>query len=237
VASADGRLAPLVVLVHGGPYGTWAHSFQFVAQVLAAAGYGALYINPRGSVGYGEAFARACDWGDTDFQDLLAGVDAALKTGAFDPPRLGITGISYGGFMTNWALGHTDRFSAGVAVNGVSNNFSMYGISDITAQWFAGEFSGPYWTSEEQWQRYRHHSPITYVDRIESPLLLIQSENDYRCPIEEGTQLFTALRTLKRPVELVRVPGASHVISMSGAPHQRFMGTALMVDWFDRYLK
>ncbi len=235
--AADGRPAPLVALVHGGPYGTWAASFQFVAQALVGAGYGVLYINPRGSVGYGLSFARACDWGDTDFQDQMAGIDAALKTGAFDPARLGITGISYGGFMTNWALGHTDRFKAGVAVNGVSSFFSMYGISDMTAQWFTGEFDGPYWTSEEQWRRYRHHSPITYVDRITAPLLLIQSENDYRCPIEEGTQLFTALRMLKRPVELIRVPGASHVICATGTPHQRFMETALMMDWFERYLK
>ncbi len=231
-ASVDGQQAPLVVLVHGGPYGTWAASFQFVAQVLVGAGYGVLYVNPRGSVGYGEAFARACDWGDTDFADQMAGVDAALSTGAFDPGRLGITGISYGGFMTNWALGHTEQFKAGVAVNGVSSFFSMYGISDMTAQWFAGEFGGPYWASEEQWQRYKHHSPITYVDRITAPLLLIQSENDYRCPIEEGTQLFTALRTLKRPAELIRVPGASHVICRTGTPHQRFLEITLMVDWF-----
>jgi dipeptidyl aminopeptidase/acylaminoacyl peptidase len=236
-ASADGRPAPLVVVVHGGPYGAWSSSFQFVAQVLAGAGFGVLYVNPRGSTGYGEAFARACDWGDTDFKDLMAGVDAALKTGAFDAARLGITGISYGGFMTNWALGHTDRFKAGVAINGVASFFSMYGVSDMCAQWFAGEFGEPFWASEEQWQRYRHHSPISYVDRIQTPLLLIQAENDYRCPIEEGTQMFTALRMLKRPVELIRIPGPSHVISMTGTPHQRFMETTLLVDWFERYLK
>ncbi|MDQ2831488.1 MAG: prolyl oligopeptidase family serine peptidase, partial [Chloroflexota bacterium] len=207
------------------------------AQVLAGAGYATLYINPRGSLGYGEAFTRAADWGEKDFLDLMAGVDAVLARGEVDPHRLGVTGLSYGGFMTNWVLGHSDRFAAGVAVNSVANMVSMYGVSDMTALWFEKEFRGPFWISEEQWRRYRDHSPITYVDRIVAPLLLIQAENDYRCPIEEGEQMFTALRMRRRIVELIRVPGASHVIAATAAPLHRYFEWRLGKDWFDTYVK
>ena len=139
--------------------------------------------------------------------------------------------------MTNWILGHTDRFAAGVSINGVSNLVSMYGVSDITALWFEAEFGGPYWASEEHWQRYRHHSPISYVDRICAPLLLIQAENDYRCPIDQGEQMLTALRMRRQTVELIRMPGPSHVIMATGAPHQRYFERRLTQDWFDTYVK
>jgi dipeptidyl aminopeptidase/acylaminoacyl peptidase len=235
--AASQRPYPLVLNVHGGPRGAWGNLFMFQAQTLATAGYASLYVNPRGSVGHGQAFARRADWGEKDFGDLMAGIDAVLAQGEVDPRRLGVTGISYGGFMTLWTLGHTDRFAAGVAVNGVSNMISMYGVSDITALWFEREFGGPFWTSEEQWRRYRHHSPISYVDYIAAPLLLIQSENDYRCPIEQGEQMLTALRIRRQTVELVRVPGASHVIATTGVPHQRYFQWKLVQDWFDQYLK
>ncbi len=231
------RPYPLILIVHGGPQAAWPHAFHFQAQVLAEAGYATLYINPRGSLGHGEAFTGAADWGEKDFLDLMAGVDTVLARGEVDSRRLGVTGLSYGGFMTNWALGHSDRFAAGVAVNGVANMVSMYGVSDITALWFEKEFRGPFWTSEEQWRRYRDHSPITFVDRIVAPLLLIQSENDYRCPIEEGEQMFTALRIRRRIVELIRVPGASHVIAATAAPLHRYLEWRLAIDWFDTYVK
>jgi len=231
------RPYPLILVVHGGPQAAWPHAFHFQAQVLAGAGYATLYINPRGSLGYGEAFTRAADWGEKDFLDLMAGVDAVLARGEVDPRRLGVTGLSYGGFMTNWVLGHSDRFAAGVAVNSVANMVSMYGVSDMTALWFEKEFRGPFWISEEQWRRYRDQSPITFVDRIVAPLLLIQAENDYRCPIEEGEQMFTALRMRRRIVELIRVPGASHVIAATAAPLHRYFEWRLGKDWFDTYVK
>jgi len=227
---------PLILHVHGGPYGAWGAAFYFQAQVFAGAGYASFYVNPRGSLGYGEDFSRAADWGEKDFDDLMAGIDAVVARGRVDPARLGITGISYGGFMTNWALGHTDRFAAGVSVNGVSNQISMYGTSDMSALWLEREFGGPYWAGEEQWRRYWRHSPIASVDRIAAPLLLLQSENDYRCPIEQGEQLLTALRVRRRIVELVRFPGCSHVIAASGTPLQRYLQWKLALDWFDAHL-
>ena len=230
------RPYPLILHVHGGPYSAWGHSFYFQAQALAGAGYASLYINPRGSKGYHLAFTLAADWGEKDFLDLMAGVDAVVATGEADPQRLGITGISYGGFMTNWALGHTDRFAAAVSVNGVSNMVSMYGTSDIGALWLGVQY-GPFWESEETWEFYRAHSPITYVERISTPLLLLQSENDYRCPIEQGEQLFTALRARQQTVELIRFPNASHVIVGTASPLHRYFQWKLALDWFETYFK
>jgi len=229
--------APLVVHVHGGPYGAWGESFYFQAQVLAGLGYASLYVNPRGSLGYGQEFSAAADWGEDDFGDIMDGVDAAIEQASIDPERLGITGISYGGFMTNWALGHTDRFRAGVSVNGVSNHVTMYGVGDMSALWLPHEFGGHPWESEEALARYRHHSPLTYAGRINTPLLLIQSENDYRCPIEQGEQLLNTLRVRRQTVELIRFPGCSHVIVSSGTPLQRYLQWKVAIDWFDTYLK
>jgi dipeptidyl aminopeptidase/acylaminoacyl peptidase len=227
---------PLILHIHGGPNNAWGHSFYFQAQALAGAGYASLYINPRGSKGYHLAFTQAADWGEKDFLDLMAGVDAVLAMGEADPQSLGITGISYGGFMTNWALGHTNRFAAAVSVNSISNLVSMYGTSDLGALWL-GMLHGRFWESEETWQRYRTRSPITYVDRISTPLLLLQSENDYRCPIEQGEQLFTALCARQQTVELIRFPNASHVIASTASPHHRYFQWKLTLDWFEEYLK
>lgn len=226
------RPYPLILHVHGGPNGAWGHSFYFQAQALSGAGYASLYINPRGSRGYGLAFAKAADWGEKDYLDLMAGVDAVLASGEVDQQRLGITGISYGGFMTNWVLGHTDRFAAAVSVNGVSNHMSFHGTSDLGVLWFGKQYGHP-WESEEF---YRSHSPITYVDRISTPLLLLQSENDYRCPIEQGEQMFAALLARRQVAELIRFPNASHAIAATASPHHRYFQWKLTLDWFDKYI-
>jgi dipeptidyl aminopeptidase/acylaminoacyl peptidase len=234
---ADGPV-PMILHVHGGPYGSYHNMFSFQFQALAGEGYASLYINPRGSTGYGLAFTKAEGiWGEKDYEDLMAGVDAAIARGGIDQDRLGVTGLSYGGFMTNWIIGHTDRFKAAVSVNGVSNEITMSGISDVCALWTKLEFGGHFWESPEVMQRYLYHSPLTYVGNITTPLLLIQSENDYRCPIEQGEQMLTALRVQDKVVELVRVPNASHVVFMTAAPRHRFLQWILATDWFDRYLK
>ncbi len=227
---------PLILHVHGGPYSAWGYSFYFQAQALAGAGYASLYINPRGSKGYSLAFTQAADWGEKDFLDLVAGVDAVLAMGEADPQRVGITGISYGGFMTNWAVGHIDRFAAAVSVNGVSNMVSMSGTSDLGTLWLGTQF-GRFWESEETWQWYCAHSPITYVKSISTPLLLLQSENDYRCPIEQGEQLFSALCARQQTVELIRFPNASHVIVGTASPHHRYLQWKLTLDWFETHMK
>lgn len=227
---------PLVLLIHGGPHGSWGHSFYFQAQALAGAGYAALYLNPRGSSGYSEQFARAADWGKKDYLDLMAGVDAVLAGGEVDPARLGVAGISYGGFMTNWVVGHTTRFAAAVSINGISNLTSFYGVSDIGPLWFPPKF-GSFWENEESWRLYREHSPITYAANIATPLLLIQAEDDFRCPIEQGEQMLSVLRARRQTVELIRFPSASHIIAASAAPHHRYFQWKLALDWFERYLK
>ncbi len=230
------RPYPLILHVHGGPYSAWGRSFYFQAQALAGAGYASLYINPRGSKGYGLSFTQAADWGEDDFLDLMAGVDAVIASGQADPNRLGITGISYGGFMTNWTIGHTERFAAGVSVNGLSNFASFSGTSDVGMLWF-GTHYGHFWASEEAAEFYRFHSPITYAERISTPLLLLQSENDYRCPIEQGEQMFSALRARHQPVELIRFPNASHAIAGTASPHHRYFQWKLTLDWFETYVK
>ncbi len=230
------RPYPLILNIHGGPHGAWGPSFYFQAQALAGAGYASLYLNPRGSGGYGEQFARAADWGKKDYQDLMAGVDAVLAGGDVDPARLGVTGISYGGFMTNWVVGHTTRFAAAVSINGISNLTSFYGVSDIGPLWFQPQF-GNFWENEESWQRYREHSPITYAANIVTPLLLLQAENDYRCPIDQGEQMLSVLRVRRQIVELIRFPNASHVIACTAAPHHRYFQWKLAQDWFERFLK
>lgn len=231
------RPYPLILHVHGGPQGAFGNIFYFQAQTLAGAGYASLYINPRGSVGYGDAFARAADWGEKDFLDLMVGVDAVLARGEVDERRLGVTGLSYGGFMTNWIVGHSDRFAAAVSINGISNLISFAGVSDIGPLWAPIQIGGNFWESEDAWERYRYHSPITYVGSISTPLLLVQAENDYRCAIEQGEQMLNALRMRRQTVELIRVPGASHVIFTTPAPLHRYFERKLTQDWFDTYLK
>lgn len=230
------RPYPLILHVHGGPYSAWGRSFYFQAQALAGAGYASLYINPRGSKGYGLSFTQAADWGEDDFLDLMAGVDAVIARSLADPKRLGVTGISYGGFMTNWVIGHTERFAAAVSVNGLSNFASFSGTSDVGMLWF-GTHYGHFWASEEAAEFYRFHSPITYTEHIATPLLLLQSENDYRCPIEQGEQLFSALRARHQTVELIRFPNASHAIAGTASPLHRYFQWKLALDWFEAYVR
>lgn len=230
---------PMVLHVHGGPQCAYGNAFSLLAQSLAGAGYASLLLNPRGSIGYGEEFAIAADWGEDDFRDLMAGVDAVLARGDVDAEKLGVTGASYGGFMTNWTIGHTDRFAAAVAVNSISNFVSFYGVSDIGSTWFErtfkDSFGGRFWESRGRWEKYILRSPITYVEDIDTPLLLISGEEDYRTPIEQAEQIHTALRMRAKTVELIRLPKASHGIPMS--PHQRYIRWQLTEDWFDTYLK
>jgi dipeptidyl aminopeptidase/acylaminoacyl peptidase len=165
---ANGADAPLIVEVHGGPHHMLGNTFYFQKQALAGSGYAVLFTNPRGSNGYGDAFAAAADWGQKDFRDIMGGVNAAITSGGIDHRRMGITGISYGGFMTNWAIGHSRRFRGAVSVNGVSNFISFFGVSDIGPLWFTREFpqdfGSPFWTDQAIMRRYRH-APLTNPER------------------------------------------------------------------------
>ena len=227
---------PLILHVHGGPYLGWANTFYFQFQALAAAGYASLYINPRGSAGYGQDFTRLRDYGENDYQDLMLGLDVVLAHGEVDPGRLGVTGLSFGGFMTNWIVSQTDRFAAALTVNGISNWMTKLGASDIMAMWQGVEWGGAFWDSDELWDLYRRRSPVTFIRDVTTPLMLFGSENDFRVPIEQEELMLTALRAEDRVVEMIRFPGASHLIATSAAPHHRVAQWQLAQDWFDRWL-
>ena len=228
---------PMILEIHGGPHTQYGNAFFHEIQFLAARGYVVLYTNPRGSRGYGQAFTAAIrgDWGGPDFGDLMAGVDYAIAQGYVDPERLGVTGGSYGGFMTNWVVSHTDRFKAAVTQRSVTNMMSMAGTCDVQLMGDRTYFPSEVW---EDPTLYWKLSPLSYVQNINTPLLILHSEGDLRCPIEQGEQLFIALKRLKRVVQFVRYPPeASHDLSRSGPPDLRLDRLARIVDWMDKHLQ
>lgn len=201
--------------------------------MLAAKGYHAFYVNPRGSAGYGEAFAQAVDfdWGGKDYEDIMAGVDAAIARGGIDAERMAVHGGSYGGYMTNWIIGHTNRFKAAVTLNSVTNFASSFGTGDIDSTYAERQYGLP-WDAPEM---YRERSPITYVANITTPTLIIHSENDYRCPIEQGEQLYVSLKKLgQAPVGFIRVPLSSH--SINASPRQRLQVREQVFAWIEHYI-
>jgi acylaminoacyl-peptidase len=164
----------------------------------------------------------------------MNGVDYLLARGGLDQNRLAITGGSYGGYMTTWTVGHTDRFACAVSINPVTDLVSFYGTSDIGAIWFERQMGGPLW---ERWDLYTERSPIRYVAHVDTPLLLIHAENDHRCPIEQSEQMFTALKMRGCEVELVRIPGSSHALATAPGVRHRLERWRLACEWFHRYLK
>ena len=228
---------PLILEIHGGPHTQYGNAFFHEFQCLAARGYVVLYTNPRGSRGYGQAFADAIrgDWGDLELRDLMAGVDYVIAQGYVDSERLGVTGGSYGGFMTNWIVSHTDRFKAAVTQRSVTNMMSMAGTCDVQLMGDRTYFPSEVW---EEPTLYWKLSPLSYVHNIVTPLLILHSEGDFRCPIEQGEQLFIALKRLKREVEFVRYPPeASHDLSRSGPPDLRLDRLKRIVEWMDRHVQ
>jgi dipeptidyl aminopeptidase/acylaminoacyl peptidase len=226
---------PMILQIHGGPHGMYANAFMHEFQLMAARGYVVVYTNPRGSQGYGEAFTRYTHmaWGEKDMPDVMAAVDHILEQGYVDENRMGVTGGSYGGYMTLWVIGHTNRFKAAVTQRCVSNLFSFYGTSDIGWTFGAYEFGGTPWDARERLLKY---SPITYVEDMKTPLLIVHSEQDFRCPIEQSEQVFISLKKLGREVEFVRIPDENHNLSRSGKPKHRIERLEHIVGWFDRYL-
>lgn len=226
---------PLIVQIHGGPHAMYGRAMFHEMQVMASRGYGVLFCNPRGSSGYGEAFTGVTRgaWGESDMPDVMAAVDEASRLDWVDVDRLGVTGGSYGGYLTNWIVSHDTRFKAAVTQRCVSNFHSFVGTSDIGFDFGIFEFDGTPWSDAEKLLKY---SPISYVDRIETPLLIIHSEQDLRCPIEQAEQMYTALRYLGREVAFVRIPGESHELSRSGTPSRRIARLQHLIGWFDNHL-
>lgn len=230
-----GRKYPMILQIHGGPHAMYSNAMMHEFQLMAARGYVVVYTNPRGSSGYGEDFTTYTHmaWGEMDMPDVMAAVDWAIDQGYVDENRLGVTGGSYGGFMTLWVIGHTDRFKAAVTQRCVSNLYSFYGTSDIGFTFGEYEFGGTPW---EQRERLMKYSPITYVKDMTTPLLIVHSEEDYRCPIEQGEQVFISLKKLGREVEFVRFPNENHNLSRTGKPKHRIERLEHIVGWFDRHL-
>jgi dipeptidyl aminopeptidase/acylaminoacyl peptidase len=228
---------PLVLEIHGGPHAMWGPSEPTMwheFQVLAARGYVVFYCNPRGSSGYGQDSLLAIhkDWGLADYRDYLAGVDRVVAQGYIDPDRLAITGGSYGGYMTAWIIGHDDRFKAAVSQRGVYDLGAFSGATDIP-RFTERTFETAYWDDPEKlWQ----HSPLAYVKDVQTPLLIIHSEKDYRAPMIGAEQLYAALRRLGRTVSLVRYPHEGHELSRSGKPKHRIDRLNRIVDWFDQHV-
>jgi dipeptidyl aminopeptidase/acylaminoacyl peptidase len=226
---------PLILNIHGGPHAAYGWVFDHEFQWMAAKGYVVLYINPRGSTSYGQEFANVIQYqypGD-DYRDLMVGVDELLKRGFIDPKKLGVTGGSGGGVLTNWTITHTDRFAAAVSQRDISNWASWWYTADFTLflpNWFkAPPFEDP--------QDYSSRSAITFVKNIRTPVLFVLGESDYRTPQDSGgEQLFRALKYLKRPTAMVVFPRETHELSRSGEPRHRIERLTYILAWFDKWI-
>jgi dipeptidyl aminopeptidase/acylaminoacyl peptidase len=236
----EGERYPVVLNIHGGPFSQYTTKFFDENQVFAGAGYAVVFSNPRGSSGYSEEWGRAIrgpledgpGWGTVDYQDLMAVADEALNRFDFlDGDRFFVTGGSYGGYMTSWIIGHTDRFRAACSERAVNNLYSEFGSSDIG--WVMKVWTGKY--PFEDPETHLRHSPVTYADDMTTPLLIVHSENDLRCHPEQGEQLFVILRLKGREVEFVRFPAEGHELSRSGSPAHRVMRFETLLEWFGRY--
>jgi dipeptidyl aminopeptidase/acylaminoacyl peptidase len=225
---------PLLLEIHGGPHTAYGRGFFHEFHALAGAGYLVLYTNPRGSTSYGEPFADVIQYafpGD-DYKDLMAGVDAIVARGCVDTKRLGVTGGSGGGLLTNWIVTQTDRFAAAVTQRCVADWESFYYSADFT-------MFTPFWFRRppfEDTAEYRERSPVALASRVTTPLMVIHSEEDWRTPIGQGEAMFRALKQQKKTVVMVRFPGESHELSRSGAPSRRVQNQRHIRAWFDRWL-
>ncbi len=231
----EGRKYPLVLSVHGGPAGQYGVDWYHEFQVYAAKGYAVLFTNPRGSTGYGQKFERGIvnEWGGKDYLDVMNGLDAALKRYPWiDQDRMGVTGGSYGGFMTNWIVGHTDRFKAAVTLRSVVNFISDEGTRD-GAYGHTPDFSGDLF---ERFDFYWDRSPLKYAKNVKTPTLILHSDNDFRVPLEQGEQWFRALRHFGVTTEIVMFPRENHNLTRTGEPRHLVESMNWQLYWFDRFL-
>ena len=231
------RRYPLAVEIHGGPQVMWGNAFWHEFQMLCSRGYFVFYCNPRGSSGYGASFQRIRGHGGyTDMADIMTGLDQALSMEpAADPERLTVTGGSYGGFLTGWIVGHTDRFKAAVSQRGVYDEFNMFGSGDIpeSTEWYHNGIPRPE-TLMELWE----YSPAAYAEKVTTPLKILHSELDYRVPVSQAETFFAYLRRYgNRDAVMVRFPREGHELSRSGEPRHRVRRLYEIMTWFDRFVQ
>lgn len=229
----EGTPVPTILEIHGGPYAAYGPHFSTDYQLYAAAGYAVLYTNPRGSTGYGQAFADGIEktYPDSNTADLLAAVDAAVASGIADPANLFVTGGSGGGILTAWLIGKTDRFRAAASQKPVINWTSMALTSDGI------QFFGPYWMGGLPWENYQSYwarSPLSLMANVKTPTLVVVGAEDYRTPVSEAEQLYSALKLKGVPTMLVKVPDASHG-GIAARPSQSAAKAAAIIAWFDKY--
>jgi dipeptidyl aminopeptidase/acylaminoacyl peptidase len=244
IGAEAGRRYPSLLNIHGGPYSQYGNRFFDEFQIQAGAGFGVVYCNPRGSSGYSEAWARAIrwpeaspdpgsGWGGVDFDDVMACVaEAKRRFSWIDSTRLGVMGGSYGGYLTSWIVGHTDGFRAACSERSCNNLLSLEQSSDIATEFrtYVGK------SHLEAPDIFLRQSPITFVEQMTTPVLILHSELDLRCPINQAEELFVALRLLGRRPVMIRFPGESHELSRSGSPKHRVMRAELILDWFRQHL-
>jgi len=230
----DGRAWPMILNMHGGPHGSYGNSFAFDFHLQSGQGFFVLYTNPRASTGYGEDFLWGTwgSWGDEDYDDVMAGVDAALERFPIDEGRMGLTGYSYGGYLTNWLITQTDRFAAATAGAGISNWMSDYGVADIPRT-KETEFYGAPW-EKEGLENLLAASPIVHAKGVSTPTLFVHGESDHRVPIEEAEQMYTALQKQGVPAKMVRYPDSYHGGWTPWRTLHRLYST---MEWFDQWLK
>ena len=229
----EGKKYPLILTIHGGPANMYGVAFQHTFQVMASAGYYVLYLNPRGGQGYGQDFQLGVitKYGEGDYRDLMKAVDYTLAQHPdIDPLKMGVTGGSYGGFMTNWIIGQTDRFAAAVTDRSISNWVSFFGCSDIGFTFCESQHGDDPLTNFEEMVRI---SPLTYAKNMVTPLLLVFCEQDYRCPAEQSEQLFVALKKLGKDTKMARYPNSSHNLAVAGFPPLRMDRLEQMMNWFN----
>jgi dipeptidyl aminopeptidase/acylaminoacyl peptidase len=233
----EGTRAPLVVAMHGGPFGVSESTLKgsyYLEQMWAAQGYAVLQPNFRGSDGYGDAFGQANrgDLGGKDYQDVMAGVEKVIQMGVADPDRMGVMGLSYGGYLTNWIISQTDRFKGAISESGIFNLITDYSNSEIPS-WEVGYLGGHYW-ERDRLQLYVERSPFKYVDRIKTPVLVFHGDDDENTFISNSKEMYQALRALGRTVEFARYPREGHGFE---EPNHLLDKAARWVSWFSRHVK
>jgi dipeptidyl aminopeptidase/acylaminoacyl peptidase len=227
---------PSILEIHGGPLTQYGKFFMHEFYYLAAQGYVVYFCNPRGGRGYGEAHATSIwgAWGTTDYADVMAWTDLLAAKPYIDPRRMGVTGGSYGGYMTLWIIGHTDRFKAAVAQRVVSNFVSEWGSSDLNWTFEYEVKAGP---PHQDFQKWWDMSPMKYIGNAKTPTMITHSENDLRCPIEQGEQAFVALKRLGVETEFIRFPDEFHGLSRTGRTDRKIARLGHIARWMEKYLK